>query len=142
MILKIKRFTENAVMPTKAHSWDAGFDLTATTKEWDSVNSVLVFGTGIGVEIPKGYVGLLVPRSSVYKTGLSLANCCGIVDAGYQGELRFMFYPGDRPKHNYEVGHRIGQLVLVPIPEFTLEEVNNFETTTERGTKGYGSSGA
>lgn len=80
-VLKFKRLVENAVIPEKATSGSNGFDLTATSKEWVDEFQAYVYGTGIAVEIPKGYVGLLFPRSSVRKYALTMANCVGVIDS-------------------------------------------------------------
>ena len=136
--IKFKKLNPNAVIPTRAKPGDAGADLVAISKEWDEVNQVLTFDTGIAVQIPIGSVGLLVPRSSVYKTGLTLCNTCGILDEGYRGSIQFKFYPGDRPKKNYEIGDRIGQLVIVPYINYPFIEVEELDET-ERGSGGFGS---
>ena len=80
-ILKFKKLVETAVVPNKATSGSNGFDLTATSKEWHDEFQAYVYGTGIAVEIPKGYVGLLLPRSSVRKYDLIMANCVGVIDS-------------------------------------------------------------
>jgi dUTP pyrophosphatase len=139
MQLKVKRLVPEAALPTKAHSIDAGFDLVATSKTWDDQNQVLVFGTGVAVAIPVGYVGLLVPRSSVYKTGLSLANSVGVIDSGYQGEVKVVFSTS-RARANYNIGDRVAQLVVVPLGDMNVLEVNELEVST-RNTGGFGSTG-
>lgn len=92
MKIKFVKLHENAVMPTKAHATDAGFDLTATSRYFDE-HGALVLGTGIAVEIPEGYVGLAFPRSSLSKIDLTMANAVGVIDAGYRGEIKFKFKP-------------------------------------------------
>lgn len=92
MKIKFVKLLENAVVPTKAHPTDAGFDLTATSRHFDEYGAV-VYGTGIAVEIPVGYVGLVFPRSSVSKLDLSMANAVGVIDAGYRGEITVKFKP-------------------------------------------------
>ena len=84
MTLKIKRLTEDAIMPIRAHEGDAGIDLTCTTitQELNEAGQlILVYHTGLVVEIPEGYVGLLFPRSSVAKKSITLTNCVGVIDA-------------------------------------------------------------
>lgn len=139
--LKVKKLHPNAVTPSYAHFGDAGMDLTAVTKEFDENTGCVVFGTGLAFEIPEGHVGYIFPRSSIYKTGFTLSNCVGVVDSGYRGEVKFMFYPGNRPKKNYEVGDRIGQLIIMPIPQVVIHEVEHL-SDSQRGTGGFGSSGA
>lgn len=145
MKLKIKKLSPNAVLPSKAHSDDGGMDLTAITKIYDTENNVVVMGTGLVISIPPGHVGLLFPRSSIYKTPFILANSVGVLDAGFLGEVKFMFRPiispRDRHTKEYEVGQRIGQLVIVELPKFEIEEVTDLDET-DRGTGGFGSSGS
>lgn len=84
MEIKFKKLTEKAVAPSKSYATDAGFDLTcaAITTVRNNCNQImLVYHSGIAVEIPEGYVGLLFPRSSVYQTSLIPSNCVGVIDA-------------------------------------------------------------
>ena len=80
-VLKFKKLVKSAKVPNKATSDSNGFDLTATSKKWHDEFQAFVYGTGIAVEIPKGYVGLLFPRSSVRKYALSMVNCVGVIDS-------------------------------------------------------------
>lgn len=141
MIVKVKKLSEQAVVPQYAKPGDAGLDLVATTKEYDAEKDLVVFGTGLAIEIPEGHVGLIFPRSSICKTPLTLSNSVGVIDSGYRGEIKFMFRPGERPRKNYEVGDRVGQMIIVPYPQITLVEAEEL-SGTERGTGGFGSSGA
>ena len=142
MTLKIrfKRLNDKAVVPTKAHATDAGFDLTATRKNIDDMGNV-VYGTGLAVEIPEGYVGLVFPRSSIANKSLMLSNSVGVIDSGYRGEIMAKFKHLINPKPTqYNVGERIAQLIIMPIPTVEFEEVDNL-TDSDRGVGGYGSSG-
>ena len=159
MKVRFKKLNEKAVMPTKAHATDAGFDLVATSREVDE-NGNVVYGTGIAVEIPEGYVGLIFPRSSICKKDLVLTNSVGCVDAGYRGEImakfktivRAGFIREEREgelylskticisDRIYKVGDRIAQLIIMPIPQIEFEETDQL-TDTDRGTGGYGSTG-
>lgn len=147
MKVRFKKLNPDAVVPTKAHATDAAFDLTATTRSLDDYGNV-VYGTGIAVEIPHGYVGLVFPRSSVAKKRLILSNGVGVIDSDYRGEIMLKFKPTlataeknlgtyDFIYHPYE---RIGQLMIVPYPDIEFEEVEEL-TQTERGDGGYGSTG-
>lgn len=102
MKVKIKKLDPKAVMPTKAHPTDAGFDLTAVSRVF-AADGTATYGTGLAFEIPKGYVGLLFPRSSVYKQDQALTNCVGVIDSGYRGEVKFKFKPTlvyvDKPEY-------------------------------------------
>lgn len=92
MEIKIKRLCENAVIPSYAKPGDAGMDLVATSRIFDKYGNV-EYGTGLAIEIPEGYVGLLFARSSISKQDLSLANAVGVIDSGYRGEIKFKFKP-------------------------------------------------
>lgn len=141
-----KKLSDNAVIPKKAHITDAGFDLVCTNISYHAEQRILTYGTNIAVAIPDGYVGLLVPRSSVYKKPLTLANCCGIIDSGYRGEIMFKYrYGNDRDRGmcetGYSEGDRVGQLVIVPCPQFTSKEVDELPEG-DRGDNGFGSTGS
>jgi dUTP pyrophosphatase len=138
MIVKIKKLHPDAVIPKYAKEGDAGMDLTAVDVVADG--GTLTYKTGLAVEIPRWHVGLLFPRSSVYKTGQTLTNCVGVIDSGYRGEImmKFTLSPYQR---EYDIGDRVGQLVIMPYPKVEFEEVDEL-TPTERGSGGYGSTGA
>lgn len=140
MKVRIKKLLDSAVIPSKVHEDDAGFDLTAISVEEDRKRNIVSYGTGLAFEIPKGYVGLLFPRSSVYKHQISLSNCVGVIDSGYRGEVSFKFRIEQPHISRYTVGDRIGQLIIMPYPEIEFEEVEDL-SETDRGTGGYGSSG-
>lgn len=140
MILKIKKLHDNAVIPSYAKPGDAGLDLVATDIIEESMYMVK-YGTGLAVEIPEGYVGLLFPRSSVSKTNLTLANSVGVIDSGYRGQIMCVFNKVNNPMlESYKVGDKVAQLVLVAAPQFSINEVNEL-STTERGDGGFGSTG-
>lgn len=136
MQVKIKRLTDKAILPTKAHATDAGYDLYASSCHYE--DGMLHYGTGIAVEIPAGYVGLVFPRSSIANTHLALSNSVGVIDSGYRGEIKAKFRKGGT--RGYNVGDRIAQLIIMPYPEVTFEEVDEL-SDSDRGEGGYGSSG-
>jgi dUTP pyrophosphatase len=138
MEVKIKKLTPNAVIPSYAKAGDAGMDLTAT-RMWFEDNNVC-YGTGLAFEIPEGYVGLLFPRSSNAKKDLLLSNSVGVLDSGYRGEVTFKFRQTSGIATVYEVGDRIGQIIILPYPVIEFKEVEEL-SETERGDGGYGSSG-
>lgn len=151
MKVRFRRLTADAVLPSYAKVGDAGLDLTATTKEipldhegtvFQREKGYVVYGTGIAVEIPEGYVGLIFPRSSIFKKGMVLTNCVGVIDSGYRGEIKFMFRRiNGAVIEDYEVGDRIGQMIIVPFPTIEVEEATEL-SASERGTGGFGSTGA
>lgn len=136
--IKFKKLNPNAVMPKQGTTGAAGFDLTAVSIEKNE--KMMKYDTGIAVEIPPGYVGLVFPRSSVCKTGLSLANGVGVIDQDFRGSISLVFYKNTQCIVPYFPGDRIGQLVIVPIPAVEFVEVDEL-SETERGAGGYGSTG-
>lgn len=139
MKVKIKKLHPNAIIPKYAKPGDAGMDLTSISEEWNDDNSMVTYDTGLAMEIPEGYVGLLFPRSSISKTILSLANSVGVIDSGYRGSIMFKFrYPEEGMI--YDVGDRIGQIIILPYPSIEFEEVAEL-SSTERGEGGFGSTG-
>jgi dUTP pyrophosphatase len=134
--IKIKKVTSTAQLPTKAHATDAGYDLYASSCHYE--DGMLHYGTGVAVEIPAGYVGLVFPRSSIANTHLTLSNSVGVIDSGYRGEIKAKFRKGG--SKGYKVGERIAQLIIIPYPEVVFEEVEEL-SDSDRGTGGYGSSG-
>lgn len=141
MRLHFKKLNPKAVLPTQAHATDAGLDLTATSGRFNPTNQVWEYGCGLAVEIPEGYVGLLFPRSSVYRTGMVMSNCVGVIDSGYRGEIMAKFYESDSENTKpYGRGERFAQLVIVPIPRIEAYLVDRL-SDSDRGEGGYGSTG-
>jgi dUTP pyrophosphatase len=148
MIVKIKRLNEKAVIPSYSKPGDTGMDLTCTEVDLDAQGNY-VYKTGLAVEIPEGFMGLLFPRSSNANKSLALTNSVGVIDSGYRGEIMFKYKPNyqyflknEEQKNDaiYHVGDRVGQLIIMPYPEVEWKEVNEL-SETERGAGGYGSSG-
>lgn len=143
MELKFKKLNEKAVLPTRAHSTDAGLDLTTYgfTQEVDASGKlVLVYHTGLAVEIPEGHMGLIFMRSSVASKSLTLTNAVGIIDRFFSGEITLKFkVTTDSIPTVYQEGERIGQLVVVPYPQFDPVFVDEI-AEGDRGANGYGSS--
>lgn len=134
--VKFKKLYSDAVTPSYAKNGDAGLDLTATHMTFDQ--NFIEYGTGIAVEIPHGYVGLVFPRSSVSKKeNFYLKNSVGVIDSGYRGEIKLRFNDSD---DHYQPGEKIGQLIIIPYPTIQLEEVDEL-SSTERGGDGFGSTG-
>ena len=145
--VRFKKLVEDAVIPTYKTVGAAGMDLTATHTEFADYGNQLKAYTGIAVEIPKGYVGLLFPRSSVVTTNNRLGNCVGVIDSDYRGEITFVFdniksasRKLSKYNENYKFGDRVGQLLILPFPKVELEEVEEL-SDSERGIGGYGHTG-
>jgi dUTP pyrophosphatase len=140
MKVKFKKLDEEAVTPTYAKPGDAGLDLTAIEGSTDP-RGIYTYKTGIAVEIPEGFMGLIFPRSSVYKQDLILSNSIGVIDSGYRGEI-IIKYRETKPYPSFFVkGERVAQLIILPVPYVTLIEVEEL-TETARGEGGHGSTGA
>jgi len=140
MKVKIKKLNKKAIIPAYAKEGDAGLDFTAINKtEIDFQGKLIktIYDTGLAVEIPSGYVGLLFPRSSVHKTNQTLANCVGVIDSGYRGEIKFVFKTIENSGTSYNIGDRIGQLIILPYSQ--IEFVEDELSESERGANGFGS---
>ena len=160
MEIKVKKLTPEAVLPKYAHIGDAGMDVVATSIS--ITDDYIEYGTGLAFEVPKGYVMLIFPRSSNSKKDLLLCNSVGVLDSTYRGELKFRYkrilraegeektnsivYPGmanqitfDATKW-YNVGDKIGQIMILPYPEINFNEVEEL-SETDRGEGGFGSTG-
>jgi len=140
MNVKIKKLTIDAVIPSYAKEGDAGMDITTTGITKNTFQHV-IYSTGLAIEVPLGYVCLLFPRSSIRNYELTLSNSVGVLDSGYRGEITFTFVKTDG-KHSkkYQIGDRIGQMLIIPYPHIELEEVDEL-STSERGEDGHGSTG-
>lgn len=160
MILKAKILREGAKEPLIATKGAAGADLYAVSRTIDYKTGLVKYKTGLAVEVPKGYVGLLFSRSSICKKGLIQSNCVGVIDSDYRGDVSVVYrmtgwkgitryvasklfwflFKGSKDEF-YEVGERVGQLVIVPIAQVSKIRLVDKLSVTERGTGGYGSTG-
>ncbi|HMI81028.1 MAG TPA: dUTP diphosphatase [Solirubrobacterales bacterium] len=142
MQLPVLRLKDEAVLPKRAHPGDAGLDLYACEEAHIGPGERWSVGTGVGVEIPEGHAGLVLPRSGLARDhGIALVNAPGLIDSGYRGELRVLLLNTD-PAETFrvETGDRIAQLLLTPIA--TPEPVEAAELSqSSRGEGGFGSSG-
>lgn len=139
--VKIKKLDPNAVIPTYSKDGDAGMDLTIT-REIENTTFAVSYGFGIAMEIPKGYVGLVFPRSSVRNQDLILSNCVGVIDSGYRGEIQATFKKTQGlDSIKYKVGDRGAQIIIIPYPQIEFVETDNL-SDTERGDGGFGSTGS
>lgn len=159
MKLRFKKLHEDAVLPKRGKPGDAGMDLTAVAVRWEHDRpGICTVDFGLAMEIPEGYVGLIFPRSSIYKTDLMLTNAVGVIDSGYRGEVSANFrhtpplyhHPfhgaqfargGNTPSPVYRAGERCAQVIVLPVPQVEPEWADEL-TETERGEGGFGSTGA
>ena len=148
MKVKIKKLNEGAKVPSYSKEGDAGLDFTAVEISRDNVGNI-TYHTGLAVEIPQGYVGLLFPRSSICKKQQFLTNGVGVIDSSYRGEIMAKFKPvmGSYEtilelfeSNEYEIGDRVVQLLIIPYPQIELEEVEELSDTS-RGYGGFGHTG-
>ena len=141
--LPIQRLHADAVVPQRAYTGDAGLDLASCERVELGPGERALIGTGLAVAIPEGYAGFVQPRSGLAaRHGLTIVNSPGLVDSGYRGELRVVLLNTDRTEpFVVEPGMRIAQLVVLPVPELELVEVDQLPTS-ERGVRGFGSSAA
>ncbi len=138
MKVNVKKLIPAGQIPTYAKDGDAGLDLVATSK--NILGDQIVYGTGLAIEIPKGYVGLIFPRSSISKYDLMMANSVGVIDSGYRGELLIKMNILNEGYHFYDIGDKIGQLIILAYPNIQLTEVEELSNTS-RGSGGFGSTG-
>ena len=145
MKINIKKLDENAVIPQYAHIGDAGMDVVATSV--NITNNYIEYGTGLAFEVPEGYCMLIFPRSSNSKKDLLLANSVGVLDSTYRGELKLRFKRSYSPdtyglsvKSIYDIGDKVGQIIILPYPQIEYNEVDEL-SNTERGSGGFGSTG-
>ena len=139
--LPIRRLRDDAVVPSRAYSGDAGLDLAACERVELGPGERATVGTGLAVAIPEGYAGYVQPRSGLaQRHGITIVNTPGLVDSGYRGELRIILLNTDTSEaFVVEHGMRIAQLVIVPIPDVAPVEVDELPES-ERGVRGFGSS--
>jgi dUTP pyrophosphatase len=141
--LKFKKLHPDAVLPARARPGDAGLDLTAVSDPKivnENDYQYVEYDLGVAVEIPENKVGLLFPRSSQSKIGLILANCVGVVDSGFRGNLTARFKPDQSKNSLYKKGDRIVQLVVVDCYMGEAEWADSL-LETQRGSGAFGSTG-
>jgi dUTP pyrophosphatase len=143
MKLKFKKLVPEARKPKFGKPGDAGADLVATSLDgYRGDRNQIVYGTGLAVEIPEGMVGLVFPRSSVRNYDLAMSNSVGVIDSGYRGEIMVTFNISNPSKTGqiYQIGDRVAQLVIMPVPLVQYTEVDELSETS-RGEAGHGSTG-
>jgi len=149
MKVKIKKLEPKVKTPEYSTEGAAGLDFYAQNlkyvfkenkNQYYTLDEIkyLEYGTGIAIEIPPGYVGLMFPRSSITDKELVLGNSVGVIDSDYRGEIKFRFKRKDKfSTDEYKIGEKIGQLVIMPVAKVELQEVNDLSDTV-RSSGGYG----
>lgn len=140
MQVKFKKLHPSAVLPSYSRKGDAAMDVSAISIV-EETSEYIEYGTGLSYELPEGWVALAFPRSSLSKQDLTLSNSVGVLDSNYRGELRWRFRKtkGEQSKV-YQIGNRIGQILILPHPIIEPIEVDEL-SETNRGQNGFGSSG-
>ena len=142
-VIKIKKLRDNAKIPSRGSASAAGYDLCSCTDADVEVlpSETAGIGTGISVEIPEGYFGAVFARSGLaMKQGLRPANCVGVIDSDYRGEIIVAVHNDSAEARTIRPGDRIAQMVILPYLQVSFEEAGELEET-ERGAGGFGSTG-
>jgi dUTP pyrophosphatase len=139
--LPIRRLRAEATLPERAYAGDAGLDLAACERVELGPGERAVVPTGLAVAIPDGFAGFVQPRSGLAaRHGIAVVNSPGLIDSGYRGEIRVVLLNTDLERTFVaEVGDRVAQLVVLPLPEIEVAEVDELPES-ERGVRGFGSS--
>lgn len=143
MEIQVKRLNERAKVPTFGTEFSAGADLYCAEDKEVVIESggKYSLSTGISTEIPKGYVGLIFPRSGLAcKNGLRLCNSVGVIDSDYRGEIRVVLYNDSKIAREIKPGERVAQMIIMPYPKVTFTEVEELSDTV-RGESGFGGTG-
>lgn len=147
MKLKIKKLHEGAMLPKYATAGAACFDLAAVVDDLNSLevsvmpHSAMAFRTGLSFEVPEGHVMLVFSRSGHgFKNGVRLANCAGVIDSDYRGEVLVKLHNDNYLPLNIYNGDRIAQAMILPVQQVEFEEVSDL-SETDRGENGFGSTG-
>ena len=143
MRVQIKKLTPQAQLPTRGSAQAAGYDLYAATTEVVAIpaHTTTKVGTGVAVSIPDGYFGGIFARSGLAtKQSLRPANCVGVIDSDYTGELIVALHNDSDEPREIQAGERIAQLVILPYLTVEFDEVDELEET-QRGAGGFGSTG-
>ena len=139
--LLVVRLREDARIPERAYSGDAGLDLSTCERIELAPGERATVPTGLSVAIPEGFAGFVQPRSGLAaRHGVTVVNSPGLIDSGYRGEIRVVLLNTDaEDTFVAEAGERVAQLVVLPVPELELVEVDELPAT-ERSVRGFGSS--
>ena len=141
--INIKKLDEKAVIPTYGSEYAAGADLYACLDEAITIEpgQTVMVHTGIAVEIPEGFAGLVYARSGLAsKKGLAPANKVGVIDSDYRGEIQIGLHNLSAEPYTVQPGERIAQMIIMPYFAPVIEEVTSL-TETDRGAGGFGSTG-
>ena len=144
--IRVKKLNDNAIVPTQGSEYAAGYDLYASFQEIFNPTIIapgetMMIGTGLAVELPEGYAGLIYARSGLaVKLGLRPANCVGVVDSDYRGEVMVALHNDSPLVQEVHNGDRIAQMIITPYLNVTFCETEEL-SDTERGSGGFGHTG-
>ena len=147
-MIRVKKLKDNAILPTRGSAAAAGYDLYAAEGAFIPAGKTVMVGTGLAMEIPNGFWGGVYARSGLAtKQGLRPANCVGVIDSDYRGEIMVALHNDSDSERIVQAGDRIAQLVLHPLVEILLEDGEAWEVVddlnnTDRGDGGFGSTGS
>jgi len=137
--IRVKKTEKKAIVPTRSNQSDAGWDLYSVTTRPIAPSQRVTIKTGISLEIPEEYVGLIWPRSGMsVKNGIDVL--AGVIDSGYRGEIKVCLLNTSREWMNIKEGDRIAQILFQEVPHFQLQEVEILQNS-DRGEGGFGSTG-
>jgi len=143
VLIKIKKLKNEAIIPTRGSQQAAGYDLYACSEEDVTIapHCTVKVGTGISMAIPEGYFGAVYARSGLSaRQGLRPANCVGVVDSDYRGEIIVALHNDTDTEKTIDKNERIAQIVVTPYLSVEFEETKELDDT-ERGSGGFGSTG-
>ena len=141
MNINIKLINSIAIMPTRGSTDAAGYDLYTYESGDINPNETVKFHTGISMEIPKGFVGLVFARSGLgINHGIVPSNCVGVIDSDYRGEIMVALHNHSNETYSVKENERVAQIVIVPFLSVEFNKVTEL-TNTERGVRGFGSTG-
>ena len=138
MKLSVKKINNEAVLPTRAHSYDAGMDLYVNGRQVITAHTTMAVSTGISMEIPEGFVGLIWDKSSIGAKGLKTLG--GVIDSEYRGEVKVVIHNLNNEDIIFEHGQKIAQMLIQKVELVDIEEVTDLSSTI-RGEGGFGSTG-
>ncbi|MBY0357145.1 MAG: dUTP diphosphatase [Candidatus Obscuribacterales bacterium] len=144
IVLKVQKLPHGKDLPRYATPGSAGMDLTAAIDQPYVLAPGKRFAmpTGLIIEVPAGYEGQVRARSGLaFKAGISLTNCVGTIDSDYRGEVKVLLINHGEETYTFEPGERIAQLLITPVPQVEVVEVDAVSSSVERGAGGFGSTG-
>ena len=139
MKIRVKKLSENAKLPEFAHRTDAGADLFSTEEIVLRPKERALVSTGIALEIPEGYAGLIWDKSGI-SSKHGLTTMAGVIDSGYRGEVKVLLINLSDKEYKIEIGDKIAQILIQKIEQPEFEEAQKL-SSADRGEKGFGSTG-